>query len=74
VGEALEAQSTLTELGIPACKTFIRAYKAHERAALEGVSIFQWRGKSGREARTDYRKVADEVRQDWGTMERKGKG
>jgi chromosome partitioning protein len=74
VGEALDAQATLTELGIPVCKTFIRAYKAHERAALEGVSIFQWRGKNGREARIDYRKVADEVRQDWGTMGREGKG
>lgn len=33
------------ELGIPACKAFIRAYKAHERAALDGVEIAQWRGK-----------------------------
>jgi chromosome partitioning protein len=67
VGEALDAQNTLNEMGIPACKTFIRAYKAHERAALEGVSIFQWRGKNGREARKDYRNVADEVLQDWET-------
>lgn len=67
VGEALDAQNTLNEMGIPACKAFIRAYKAHERAALEGVSIFQWRGKNGREARKDYRNAADEVLQDWGT-------
>ncbi|PSB19064.1 chromosome partitioning protein ParA [filamentous cyanobacterium CCP2] len=72
IGEALDAQSTLTEMGIPACKTFIRAYKAHERAALEGVSIFQWRGKNGREAQTDYRNVADEVLRDWATMGREG--
>lgn len=64
-GEALEAQNTLKEVGIPACKTFIRAYKAHERAALEGVPITQWRGKHSREAAADYRKVADEIQQDW---------
>lgn len=64
-GEARSAQITLKELGIPAFKTFIRAYKAHERAALEGVSINQWRGKHAREAESDYRRVADEIQQDW---------
>lgn len=63
--EAREAQNTLKEVGIPACKTFVRAYKAHERAALEGVPITQWRGKNSRQAQTDYRKVADEIQQDW---------
>lgn len=63
--EAREAQNTLKEVGIPACKTFIRAYKAHERAALEGVPITQWRGKNSWPAQTDYRKVADEIQQDW---------
>lgn len=63
--DAIEAQTTLAEMGIPACKTFIRAYKAHERAALEGLSILQWRGRNGKEARTDYYQVAAEVEQDW---------
>ena len=63
--EAREAQKTLKEVGIPACKTFIRAYKAHERAALEGIPITQWRGKNSLQAQTDYRKVADEIQQDW---------
>ncbi|MBW4642286.1 MAG: ParA family protein [Goleter apudmare HA4340-LM2] len=65
VGEALEAQNTLMRLGIPAFKAFIRAYKAHERAALEGVAITQWRGKHAREAESDYRRVADELQYDW---------
>ncbi|BAY90346.1 MULTISPECIES: ParA family protein [unclassified Tolypothrix] len=65
VGEAVEAQNTLTRLGIPACKTFIRAYKAHERAALEGVAITQWRGKHALEAQLDYRRVANELQLDW---------
>jgi chromosome partitioning protein len=65
LGEALEAQNTLMELGIPACNAFIRAYKAHERAALEGVTIAQWRGKNGREAEADYRRAADEIQRDW---------
>lgn len=63
--EALEAQNTLMELGIPACNAFIRAYKAHERAALEGVPITQWRGQNAREAEADYRRVANELQRDW---------
>lgn len=65
LGEALEAQKTLMELGIPACNAFVRAYKAHERAALEGVSVLQSRGKNAREAESDYRRVAEEIQRDW---------
>ncbi|MBV6624426.1 MAG: ParA family protein [Rivularia sp. (in: Bacteria)] len=63
--EAIEAQNTLLNLGIPACNAFIRIYKAHERAALDGVAITQWRGKNAREAESDYRRVADELQRDW---------
>ncbi len=63
--EALEALKTLTELGIPAFHTFIRAYKAHERAALDGVPISRWRGENASEAKADYRRVADELQRDW---------
>ncbi|MBD2186074.1 ParA family protein [Planktothrix sp. FACHB-1355] len=65
LGEALEAQNTLMELGIPACNAFVRSYKAHERAALEGVPITEWRGNNAREAEADYRRVADELQRDW---------
>ncbi|AGY56916.1 ParA family protein [Gloeobacter kilaueensis] len=65
LGEAVEAQRTLRERGIPAFEAFIRAYKAHERAALEGLSILQWRGKNAREAEADYRRVAEELDRDW---------
>jgi len=65
LGEALEAQKTLMELGIPACHAFVRAYKAHERAALDGTSVLAWRGKNAREAEADYRRVADEIQRDW---------
>lgn len=65
LGEALEAQNTLMELGIPACNAFVRAYKAHERAALEGLPILRWRGKNGREAEADYRRIVDEIQRDW---------
>ena len=65
LGEALEAQNTLLDMGIPACHAFIRAYKAHERAALEGQSMIQWRGRNGREAEADYRRVAEEIQRDW---------
>lgn len=65
LGEALEAQNTLIKLGIPVCNAFIRTYKAHERAALEGVAITQWRGKNAKEAESDYRRVAEELQRDW---------
>jgi chromosome partitioning protein len=65
VNEALEAQNTLLQLGVAACHAFIRAYKAHERAALEGVPITQWKGKQAKEAQADYRRVAEELERDW---------
>ena len=65
LGEVFEAQNTLLELGIPACNAFVRAYKAHERAALDGMSIVQWRGKQARAAESDYRRVAEEIQRDW---------
>jgi chromosome partitioning protein len=65
INEALESQNTLMEVGIPACHAFIRAYKAHERAALDGVAMTQWRGKNAREAEADYRRVVDELERDW---------
>jgi chromosome partitioning protein len=65
VAEAVEAQNTLLELNIPACNAFIRTYKAHERAALEGVPVLQWRGQNAQEACSDYYRVAEEIQQDW---------
>ncbi|MEL7227997.1 MAG: ParA family protein [Cyanobacteria bacterium J06576_12] len=65
LGEALEAQNMLTELDIPACDAFVRSYKAHERAALEGVAITQLTGKTSAEAKADYIRVADEIQTDW---------
>jgi chromosome partitioning protein len=63
--ETLEAQNTLLQLGIPVCHAFIRNYKAHERAVLEGTPITQWRGKNAREAEADYRRVTEEIQRDW---------
>lgn len=63
--EALEAQNTLRELGIPAFDNFIRAYKAHERAVLEGKSIIQLQGEKALLAQADYCRVADELQHNW---------
>jgi chromosome partitioning protein len=63
--ETLEAQNTLLELGIPACHAFVRNYKAHERAVLEGVAVKEWRGQKAPEAAADYRRVAEELARDW---------
>lgn len=65
IREAQEAQNTLRELGVPAFNQFIRAYKAHERAALEGIPINQWQGENASEAKADYYRVADELQRDW---------
>jgi chromosome partitioning protein len=66
--ETLEAQNTLLELGIPACHAFVRNYKAHERAVLEGMPVTKWRGKNAREAEADYRRVAEELQRDWNKL------
>lgn len=63
--EALEAQNTLKELGIPAFNNFIRTYKAHEQAALQGLPISQWQGENASLAQSDYCRVADELQHDW---------
>lgn len=65
LNEALAAQNTLMEVGIPACHAFVRSYKVHERAALEGIPVLQWRGKNAREAGADYLRVAEELQRDW---------
>ena len=65
LSEAVDAQQTLNSLNIPACEAIIRTYKAHERAALEGVPITHWRGANVKEAQADYYRVAEEVQQDW---------
>jgi len=63
--EAQEAQTMLEKLDISAFQTYIRNYKAHERAAMEGCAISQWKGANAQEAQADYYKVAAEVLRDW---------
>ncbi|HEY9703048.1 MAG TPA: ParA family protein [Allocoleopsis sp.] len=65
LAEALEAQNTLLELGIPVHHAFVRSFKAYEKAVLDGVPINKSRGKNAREAEADYRRVADELQRDW---------
>jgi len=61
INEALEAQSALMESQIPVFHAFVRAYKAHERAALDGIPITAWKGPNAREAEADYRRIAEEL-------------
>jgi chromosome partitioning protein len=65
IKEAHDAQNTLRELSIPVCTAFIRAYKAHERAALEGKTILQWQGRNTEQAGSDYHQVVGEIEKDW---------
>lgn len=64
LNEALEALAVLSGAGTPAFHAFVRSYKAHERAALDGQPITSWRGLNAREAEADYRRVADELMRD----------
>lgn len=64
LNEALEALAVLSSGGTPAFHAFVRAYKAHERAALDGLPITSWRGLNAREAEADYRRVTDELLRD----------
>lgn len=65
INEALEAQQSLSDAGIPTFNSFIRAYKVHERAPLEGMTIAQMKGRNAGIAASDYRKVVDELVREW---------
>lgn len=65
LGDALDAQQSLMEASIPVFSAFIRSYKSHERAPLEGVPITHMSGKNAGIAASDYRKVADELMREW---------
>ncbi len=67
LNDVLDAQKSLMDAGIPVFNAFIRAYKVHERAPLEGVPITQAKGKNAKEAASDYQRVADELLREWGS-------
>jgi len=64
LNEALEALAVLSNGGTPTFHAFVRAYKAHERAALDGLPITSVKGLNARLAEADYRRVADELLRD----------
>ena len=66
LNDALDAQKSLMDAGIPVFNAFIRAYKVHERAPLDGVPITQAKGRNAKEAASDYQRVADELLREWG--------
>jgi chromosome partitioning protein len=63
--EAQEAQQTLLECQIPVYYTVIRSLKIHERAALVGLPISQYKGQKAAPAAADYRCVVNEIWKDW---------
>jgi chromosome partitioning protein len=67
LNDALDAQKSLMDAGIPVFNAFIRAYKVHERAPLDGVPITQAKGRNAKEAASDYQRVADELLREWGS-------
>jgi chromosome partitioning protein len=65
IGDALDAQESLMEAGIPVFSSFIRSYKIYERIPDGGISIVQATGKNAGVAASDYRKLADELLREW---------
>jgi chromosome partitioning protein len=63
--EAQEAQQTLLECQIPVYYTVIRNLKIHERAAMAGLPISQYKSQSAAPAAADYRCVVNEIWKDW---------
>jgi chromosome partitioning protein len=63
--EAQEAQQTLLECQIPVYYTVIRNLKIHERAAMAGLPISQYKSQAAAPATDDYRCVVNEIWKDW---------
>ena len=63
--EAQEAQQTLLECQIPVYYTVIRNLKIHERAAMAGLPISQYKIQAAAPAAADYRCVVNEIWKDW---------
>ena len=71
LGDALDAQKSLMEANLPVFNCFIRSYKIHERAPLDGKSIIEVKGKNASNAASDYRKVVDELLRECNGKEKK---
>ena len=65
LSDALDAQESLMEAGIPVFSSFIRAYKIYERIPDEGIPIVKAKGRNAGVAASDYRKLADELLREW---------
>jgi chromosome partitioning protein len=63
--EAQEAQQTLLQCQIPVYYTVIRNLKIHERAAMAGLPITQYKNSAAAPAAADYRCVVNEIWKDW---------
>jgi chromosome partitioning protein len=63
LNEAMNAQTTFMQIGIPVFNSFIRHYKSHERAALDGLAIVQYKGKNAQEAASDYLRLVNELQE-----------
>lgn len=63
--EAQEAQQTLLQCQIPVYYTVIRNLKIHERAAMAGLPISQFKSLAAAPAAADYRCVVNEIWKDW---------
>ena len=59
--DALDAQPSFLEAGITSFGSFVRQYKIHERAPLDGMPITKAKGPHAGEAAADYRRATAEL-------------
>ena len=59
--DALDAQTSFLEAGITSFGAFVRQYKVHERAPLDGIPVTKAKGPHATEAAADYRRVTAEL-------------
>lgn len=64
LNNAVDSQSGLRKADISCFNCMIRAYAAHESAALERKTIYQYAGKNADQAQEDYQRLFDELKRE----------
>lgn len=64
--DASDARQMLTDEGLKVCKSFVRSYKAHERAPILGQVVTRYENtRNAQKAAGDYKDVALELFSTW---------
>jgi chromosome partitioning protein len=64
LNNAVDSQSGLRKADIACFNCMIRHYAAHEQAALQKKTIFDYQGKNADQAKEDYQRLFDELQRE----------